>query len=46
LFGAAASPNAEGGEERSHEEDANNVEIHFDPIVTLPEVLINALLLI
>eukprot|EP00063_Salmo_salar_P054570 XP_014029405.1 PREDICTED: E3 SUMO-protein ligase RanBP2-like isoform X4 [Salmo salar] len=38
LFGAAAPPKAEGGEERSHEEDANNVEIHFDPIVTLPEV--------
>nr|XP_023863785.1 E3 SUMO-protein ligase RanBP2 isoform X3 [Salvelinus alpinus] len=38
LFGAAAPPKTEGGEERSHEEDANNVEIHFDPIVTLPEV--------
>uniref|UniRef100_A0A4W5KTT5 E3 SUMO-protein ligase RanBP2 n=1 Tax=Hucho hucho TaxID=62062 RepID=A0A4W5KTT5_9TELE len=38
LFGAAAPPKAEDGEERSHEEDANNVEIHFDPIVTLPEV--------
>ncbi|XP_064800377.1 E3 SUMO-protein ligase RanBP2-like isoform X2 [Oncorhynchus masou masou] len=38
LFGAAAPPKAEGGEESSHEEDANNVEIHFDPIVTLPEV--------
>ncbi|CDQ79651.1 unnamed protein product [Oncorhynchus mykiss] len=38
LFGATAPPKAEGGEERSHEEDANNVEIHFDPIVTLPEV--------
>uniref|UniRef100_A0A6Q2XT76 E3 SUMO-protein ligase RanBP2 n=1 Tax=Esox lucius TaxID=8010 RepID=A0A6Q2XT76_ESOLU len=38
LFGAAAPPKAEGEEEGSEEEDANNVDIHFEPIVSLPEV--------
>ncbi|XP_045064907.1 LOW QUALITY PROTEIN: E3 SUMO-protein ligase RanBP2-like [Coregonus clupeaformis] len=38
LFGAAAPPKAEGGEEGSDEEDANNVDIDFEPIVSLPEV--------
>ncbi|KAJ8013025.1 hypothetical protein DPEC_G00049020 [Dallia pectoralis] len=37
LFGAAALPKADG-EEGSDEEDANNVDIHFEPIVSLPEV--------
>ncbi|KAK6315213.1 hypothetical protein J4Q44_G00147420 [Coregonus suidteri] len=38
LFGAAAPPKAERGEEGSDEEDANNVDIDFEPIVSLPEV--------
>ncbi|XP_041700507.2 E3 SUMO-protein ligase RanBP2 isoform X3 [Coregonus clupeaformis] len=38
LFGAAAPPKAEGGEEGSDEEDANNLDIDFEPIVSLPEV--------
>lgn len=46
LFGAAAPAKAEGGEEGSDEEDTNNVGIDFEPIVSLPEVLIIALLLI
>ncbi|KAL0963548.1 hypothetical protein UPYG_G00307810 [Umbra pygmaea] len=35
LFGAAAPPKAEEG---SDEEEASDVDIHFEPIVSLPEV--------
>ena len=46
LFGAADPAKADGGEEECDEGDTNNVGIDFEPIVSLPEVLINALLLI
>lgn len=41
LFGAAAPPAAKskGDEEGSDEDEApNNLDIHFEPIVSLPEV--------
>lgn len=41
VFGSAvaSAPKNNGNEEGSDEEDApNNVDIHFEPIVSLPEV--------
>nr|XP_023677363.1 E3 SUMO-protein ligase RanBP2-like isoform X3 [Paramormyrops kingsleyae] len=39
VFGAATVPQNEGEDEASGDEDAtSNVEIHFEPVVSLPEV--------
>lgn len=42
MFAAAAEPKHDGEGERSEDEDdeaTNNDEIHFEPIVSLPEVM-------
>lgn len=41
MFGAAAEPKHDGEGEGSEDDDdeaTNNDEIHFEPIVSLPEV--------